>query len=117
MNNVNKSDIITALATPYGRSALAVIRISGAGSIELAERFLSRSLENEKLKYNEFKSGSFVERLMAVSYKAPKSYTGEDTVELFPHGNMTICDGILKILTENGARLARRGEFTAGGSL
>lgn len=110
-NTVNK-DIITALATPYGRSAVAVIRISGDGSKELSEKFLERKLENGRLKVNIFKTEKFTERLMAVYNKAPKTYTGEETVELYPHGNMTVCDGIIKRLIEGGARVAERGEFT-----
>lgn len=112
MNNIYKNDIIAALATPYGRSALAVIRISGKGSIELSNRFLKKPLKTGKLEYNVFDAGNFKENLTAVSYKAPRSYTGEDGVELFPHGNPVICDGIIKALIGGGARLAERGEFT-----
>lgn len=113
MNTIDRNnDIIAALATPYGKSAVAVIRVSGNGCIELVNRFLSRPSEAEKLKLNRFNAVGFTENLMAVCYKAPKSYTGEDTVELFPHGNMTVCDGIIKTLIENGARAAEKGEFT-----
>lgn len=112
MNTNNKNDIITALATPYGRSAVAVIRVSGAGCIELVGRFLTRATENGKISYNTFKNGDFVEKLMAASFKAPKTYTGEDTVELYPHGNTLICDAIIKALTDGGARIAEKGEFT-----
>lgn len=112
MNKIYKNDIIASLATPFGRSAVAVIRISGAGSIELAERFLLRATECGKISYNTFKYGDFTENLMAAVFKAPRTYTGEDTVELYPHGNMLICDIIIKALTENGARQAERGEFT-----
>lgn len=112
MNEIYKKDIITALATPYGRSAVAVIRISGDGCIELADRFLTRTPKNGRMGYNTFKHDGFTEKLMAVCFKAPKTYTGEDVVELYPHGNTLICDQIIKILTENGARQAERGEFT-----
>lgn len=108
----NKNQIIAALATPYGKSAVAIIRISGFGSIELVERFLLRKIGIGELKTNTFKADGFTERLMAVGFKAPRSYTGEDLVELYPHGNMTVCDGILKVLIGGGARLAERGEFT-----
>lgn len=108
----NKKDIIAALATPYGKSAVAIIRISGDGCISLLERFLVKPLKIGRLRYNTFKNGDFTEHLMAVAFKAPNSYSGEDTVELYPHGNMTVCDGIIKTLYENGARQAERGEFT-----
>lgn len=111
INNKNKR-IIAALATPNGRSAVAIIRISGDGCIEFTEKFLSSKLKANEMRFNTFKSGDFSEHLMAVCYKAPKSFTGEDTVELFPHGNMTVCDSIIKALVGGGASIAERGEFT-----
>ena len=83
MNKSTDKDIITALATPYGRSALAAIRISGDGCKKLVERFLSRPLKDGELRYNNFKTAKFGENLTAIGYKAPKSYTGEEMVELF----------------------------------
>ena len=112
MNKSTENDVITALATPYGRSALAVIRISGSGCKALTERFLSRPLVDGRLRVNNFKTAKFGENLTAVSYSAPRSYTGEDMVELFPHGNPTVCDGIIDTLVGAGARIAERGEFT-----
>ncbi|MCH5165411.1 MAG: tRNA uridine-5-carboxymethylaminomethyl(34) synthesis GTPase MnmE [Clostridiales bacterium] len=113
MNNINRNaDIIVALATPYGKSAVAIIRVSGNGCEELVNKFLARRLSVGKIKVNNFRTEKFTENLMAVLYKSPHSYTGEDVVELFPHGNMTICDGIIKTLVESGARIAERGEFT-----
>lgn len=113
MNSLNKkTDIITALATPYGKSAVAIIRVSGNGCAELLSGFLSKPLKVGRLCVNTFISGNFTENLMAVAYKAPKSYTGEDLVELFPHGNPVICDAIIKALLSGGVRLAERGEFT-----
>ncbi len=110
---MNKSnDIITALASPYGKSAVAVIRISGDGCKKKIEKHLERELKNGELRYNTFKASGFTEHLMAVFFKNPHSYTGEDTVELYPHGNTAICDGIIKTLTDDGIRLAERGEFT-----
>lgn len=113
MNNMNNENrIITALATPYGRSAVAVIRVSGKGCIELVEKLTERKLEIGKIKVNKFFGDNFKENLMTAAFKAPKSYSGEDTVELYPHGNTTICDGIIRTLLSNGASLAERGEFT-----
>ena len=113
MNRIEQNNrIIVALATPYGRSAVAVIRISGKGSIDLVGRFLSRRLEVGKIAVNVFKTEKFNERLMATCFESPKSYTGEDTVELYPHGNTVICDGIIKTLINAGAFAAEKGEFT-----
>lgn len=108
----SKNEIITALATPYGRSAVAIIRVSGKGCVELVEGCLKKALKKGKLELNTFKTEKFEEKLMAVCFLAPGSYTGEDVVELFPHGNMTICNGIIEEIIKRGARLAERGEFT-----
>ena len=113
MNGLNKdTDIITAIATPNGKSAVAIIRVSGSGCARILSEFLDKPLRVGRLCVNTFRSGTFSENLMAVEYKAPKSYTGEDLVELFPHGNPLICDIIIKTLLNNGVRLAERGEFT-----
>ena len=113
MNKTNKkNDIIAALASPYGKSAVAVIRISGDGCKNTVEKRLACPLKNGELKYNTFKAAGFTEHLMAVFFEGPHSYTGEDTVELYPHGNTAICDGIIKALSDDGVRLAERGEFT-----
>lgn len=113
MNKSVDNDIIVALATPYGRSAIAAIRISGKDCIKKVQPLLSKSLVDGQLKYNKFICEGFNENMMAVCYRAPKSYSGEDTVELFPHGNMTICDGIIKtLLAIEGIRVAEKGEFT-----
>ncbi|MCM1367500.1 MAG: tRNA uridine-5-carboxymethylaminomethyl(34) synthesis GTPase MnmE [Roseburia sp.] len=113
MNTIDKNnDIIVALASPYGKSAVAIIRISGNNCIETVARFLSHAPEVGKIKLNKFYGNGFTENLMVACYRAPNSYTGQDSVELFPHGNTVICDGIIKTLVENGARAAEKGEFT-----
>lgn len=113
MNNTcSKNEIIVALATPYGKSAIAIIRMSGKGSKTLAEKFLKNKLKAGQIRYNVFTSGNFTENLMATYFKAPSSYTGEDIVEMYPHGNTLIIDTIIKALIGGGARAAERGEFT-----
>ena len=112
MNNNEQNNIIAALATPYGKSAVAIIRISGRGSIELVNKFLKKPLKTGVSEYNTFVSGEFSEHLMAVGFKAPRSFTGEDSVELYPHGNMVVCECIISALLGSGARIADRGEFT-----
>ena len=67
MNNMNNENrIITALATPYGRSAVAVIRVSGKGCIELVEKLTERKLEIGKIKVNKFFGDNFKENLMKI---------------------------------------------------
>ena len=111
-NSTHNSDIIVALATPYGRSAIAAIRITGKGCIQKVNGYLARPLKVNELRTNVFNAQGFVERLTAVCFVSPKSYTGEDCVELFSHGNMAVCDGIIKTLIDGGMRAAERGEFT-----
>lgn len=113
MNNYTKNnDMIVALATPYGRSAIAAIRITGKGCIQKVNEYLVRTLKVNELRTNVFNAQGFTEKLTAVCFVSPRSYTGEDCVELFPHGNMTVCDGIIKTLIDGGMRAAERGEFT-----
>lgn len=111
-NSTFKSDAIVALATPYGKSAIAAIRITGKDCIEKVNAYLKRPLRVGELKTNVFYAHNFSENLTAVCFVAPRSYTGEDSVELYPHGNMTVCDGIVKTLVDGGIRVAERGEFT-----
>lgn len=112
MHDIEQKDIITALATPYGRSAIAVIRVSGKGSLEFIRNFLTRDIVCGKITVNRFVCGEFAENLMTAGFKTPKTYTGEDLVELYPHGNPLICDKIIACLLGGGARLAQKGEFT-----
>ncbi len=110
--STEQNDIIIALATPYGKSAIAAIRISGNGCISTVNACLKHKLKPNVIAYNVFRAQNFTENLMATCFSAPNSYTGEDTVELYPHGNTAICDGIIKTLIDKGFRAAERGEFT-----
>jgi tRNA modification GTPase len=115
---VNDLDVIAALATPVGKSALAIIRVSGkeshkivGKSIKEADKFISASF-NSIQRYNFIKNKMFIDDITAIKYRNPKSYTGEDMVEIFSHGNKIIIHEILCELKNNGARLAGKGEFT-----
>jgi tRNA modification GTPase len=117
---VNDLDVIAALATPVGKSALAIIRVSGKEShkivskcIKEADKFLSASF-NYIYRYNfvDNKRNEIIDDITAIKYGNSKSYTGEDMVEIFSHGNKIIINEILNELTKNGARLAGKGEFT-----
>lgn len=112
---MNQSDTIVGLATPPGRGAIAVFRISGrdihsllGDLLPLADieprriyRYLLKNKENE-----------LVDEIMYVVYKAPNSYTGEDMVEIFSHGGWAIGDQIFRLLLSVGIRAAEPGEFT-----
>lgn len=115
MNNDN----IAAISTAAGAAGVAVIRISGSSPLSVAEK-LFRPLGKTPVKdfvpnfmyTGEIDAGEFKDFGMCVYFKAPKSFTGEDTVEFHSHGGVAVSRGILKKILESGARLAKNGEFT-----
>ncbi len=111
------SEIIVALATPPGIGAIGVIRLSGHGSISLVnELFPSKNLEAAAgntlhvglLQHN----NQLIDEVVLSLFKSPKSYTGEDVVEISCHGSTFIQQQIIEVCINNGARLATPGEFT-----
>lgn len=111
-------DPIAALATPAASSALAVIRVSGRGSLELLSSMVSRrfdpaAAQGHSIHRCVLRDGeeNVDEVLMAV-YKSPKSYTGEDGAEIFCHGSLPVIQRLLAVLTRSGFRPAGPGEFT-----
>jgi tRNA modification GTPase len=110
-------DTIVALATAPGIGALAVIRLSGPDSIKIVKGlFPSKDLSNQAthtLHVGMLQNGEEVLDEVVVSiYRAPKSYTGEDVVEISCHGSVHIEEKILAACIHHGARMARPGEFT-----
>lgn len=115
-------DTIAAIATPPGESGIAVIRISGPDSLEIIRKvFLSARFEvieeftSHKLVYGcvyDAKRQLVLDNSVCVYMKAPKSYTGEDTVEIYCHGGYVVPKSILDLVVSSGARPAGPGEFT-----
>jgi tRNA modification GTPase len=113
------NDIIAAAATPPGRSALAVIRVSGPGCVKLTGRIVP-SLQDidpqaPKRLYYDFvldSGGNLIDEVTAIPYFAPKSYTAEEMAEIVCHGGFASSRIILDRLYECGARPAEPGEFT-----
>jgi tRNA modification GTPase len=110
-------DTIVALATAPGIGALGVIRLSGPAAIEIVNSlFHSKDLSaqpSHTLHVGLLKNGEEILDEVVVSiYRAPKSYTGEDVVEISCHGSTHIEEKIISACTQSGARLARAGEFT-----
>jgi tRNA modification GTPase len=108
---------IVALATAPGIGALAVIRLSGPDSIKIVKGlFPSKDLSNQAthtLHVGMLQNGEEVLDEVVISiYRAPKSYTGEDVVEISCHGSVHIEEKILAACIHHGARMARPGEFT-----
>ncbi|MFR9165939.1 MAG: tRNA uridine-5-carboxymethylaminomethyl(34) synthesis GTPase MnmE [Dysgonomonas sp.] len=117
---MKQNDIIAAISTPAGIGGIAVIRLSGKGSISLTDK-LFRSPSNKKLadkKANTIsfgniqKKGEVLDEVLVSVFHAPHSFTGEESVEISCHGSVYIQQNILQLLIENGARLATAGEFT-----
>ncbi|MCB5271436.1 MAG: tRNA uridine-5-carboxymethylaminomethyl(34) synthesis GTPase MnmE [Candidatus Cloacimonetes bacterium] len=112
------NDIICARITAPGTAAIAVIRISGKGSIPLVARYFRPAKRLLKARANTVVFGTFydaeavaLDEVLLTVFQAPKSYTGEDTIELSCHGNPALADRILTTLLGQ-ARLANPGEFT-----
>ncbi len=110
------SDPIAALATPPGRSALAVIRLSGRGAFGVAQRviqgFRAEPARAATLATFRTPDGAPIDRGLYIVFPAPASYTGEDMVELSCHGGLAVPARLLAALQAAGARPAHPGEFT-----
>lgn len=108
-------DTIVAIATPPGRGALAIVRISGAGAIPVAKR-LMRPFPAEPrvatLARVSDERGTALDEAIVVTYRAPASFTGEDSVEITCHGGVITAASIVATVVAHGARLAEPGEFT-----
>ena len=112
---------IAAIATALGPSALAVVRTSGAGCIDLVSRVFSRpkalldsaggTLIHGWMCGGEKKTEKIDEVMLGV-YRAPKSFTGEDMVEIFCHGGTAPVSAVYRLLLQNGFKAAQAGEFT-----
>jgi tRNA modification GTPase len=109
------SDTIVALSTPPGVAALAVIRLSGPESHAIIGRLVTANVDATPghAHYRTLAhEGKTLDDAVLTFWRAPHSYTGEDTVEISCHGNPHIVEGIVRACLENGARSARPGEFT-----
>ncbi len=110
------NDIIVALATPNMKSAISIIRLSGDGCIELVNEIFTSDLT--KVAANTINYGYIVDNgkkydeVLVSVFKAPKSYTAEDIVEINTHGGIAITREILNLVLSKGVRMANCGEFT-----
>lgn len=114
------SETIAAIATPQSAGGIGIVRISGDKSIEIADRVfdaadgINLTLSKGYAAHYGFvhNSEGKIDEAIALVFKAPKSYTGEDVVELSCHGGLYIIKCVLRAVLENGARMAEPGEFT-----
>ena len=106
---------ICALATAPG-GALGIIRISGPQTLEILSRVFSKDLSVAKpntVHYGHIKDGAeIIDEVMVSLFRAPHSYTGEDSAEISCHGSRYIMNKVLELLIQNGCRMAAPGEFT-----
>ncbi len=114
---VSHLDTIVALATPPGRSALAVLRLSGPETRGILARLCPALLDplsprRATLAALRDGSGAEIDRGLVTFFPAPASYTGEDVAEISVHGSPVVIDRILAAAVGAGARAARPGEFT-----
>jgi tRNA modification GTPase len=122
----NELDTICAISTPEGEGAISIIRISGSLAIDICNKILKFKFKNNanftasdcELKkfyvcniYDYF-IDAVIDEAACVFIKSPNSYTGEDIVEIYPHGGVFNTRYILELIIKSGARLAYKGEFT-----
>ncbi len=107
-------DTISAIATPLGAGGVGIVRISGSKSYEIIQKIFSRKkIKPEMIHHGWIVDGeNLVDEVIVLAFKGPKSFTGEDTIEIQCHGGLNIVKKILELTLEHGARLAQCGEFT-----
>jgi len=116
-------DTIVAISTPRGIGAIAVVRMSGANSPEIAEKVFVPAKKEKQIQHGLACFGNIIDPLSGNSaknldqvvltfFKSPQSFTGEDIVEISCHGGIYVVQEILNLLLRNGARLAEPGEFS-----
>jgi len=111
-------DTICSISTPQGIGALAILRVSGKEAFEITSKLFKDSNDFKAMlshfvkRFDIYENESLVDHVMAVKFAAPKTYTGEDVVEITCHGSNYIQQKIIELLLKNGARLAKAGEFS-----
>jgi tRNA modification GTPase len=120
--SIEHDQTIAALSTPAGESGIAVIRISGAGSLSILSTLFRRvgggphpgDWEHRRLYHGLVcdGAGEVIDEAVCAVMRGPESYTGEDTVEISCHGSALLVSRILEAVFEQGARPATPGEFT-----
>ncbi len=110
-------ETIVALATPPMKSALAIIRVSGDDAFKIVSKCFSKDIttitERTLMFGNIVDKDKVVDEVVLAIYKEPKSFTGEDLVEIMCHGSMLIANEIIELLLKFGARLATNGEYSS----
>ena len=111
---MTNADTIAAIATPAGAGGVGIVRVSGPGTRAIASAMTGKRPRPRKVYLCTFcdADGAILDRGLAVCFMAPKSFTGEDVLELHAHGSPMILNLLLRRVCELGARPARAGEFS-----
>lgn len=114
---LHDTDVICALATPVGHSAIGMIRLSGRGAGDVLRKlagFLPDAPESHRLYYGHLRTvaGEDLDEVLISAFAEKRSYTGEEAYEISCHGNPGVLARVLAELIRTGARMARPGEFT-----
>ncbi len=117
---MNLSDTIVALSTAQGTAAIAVIRISGNNSFKIIDKLFQSKTGKSIVKSESNKAifgeiiykNKIVDEVIVTTFKNPKSYTGEDIIEISCHGSEYIQKKVIELIINRGARMAEPGEFT-----
>lgn len=114
-----QTDTITAISTPTGEGAIAIVRLSGPESVVIADKVFNgkdlTKVESHTIHYGKLidpETDQIAEEVMVSVMRAPKTFTREDIVEINCHGGMVSVNRVLQIILNEGARLAEPGEFT-----
>jgi len=121
MKNVQSNEIIAAISTPLGEGGIGIVRLSGKGSLKIADQIFRPV--HKKVKPSEFLSysthygyivdeGKRLDEVILTVMRSPKTYTREDIVEINCHGGMVASKKILELVVKKGVRIAEPGEFT-----
>lgn len=115
--SILQRDPIAAIATPVGEGGIAVIRVSGDRAIDkVATIFRGKDLKSVHTHTVHFghlvRNGKKIDEVVATIFRSPKSYTGEDTVEISCHGGVLVTQEVLETVLATGVRAAEPGEFT-----
>jgi len=116
---MNTSDTIAAVATPPGQGGVGIVRVSGPQVWKIADAVFRSPVRPSQAEGGTFlhgrvtaADGADIDETLCLIFRAPKSYTGEDTVEIQGHGGPVVLKKILRRCLEEGARMAEPGEFT-----
>ncbi len=119
--NILNNDTICAIATPHGMGAIAVVRVSGPEAISIVSQlfrqndkpFIQENVVSHKAYYGHIvDNGDWLDEVLVTFFKAPHSFTGEDSAEISVHGSVFIQQKLLQVLISHGCRMAEAGEFT-----